>query len=497
LTMFGPDLVSQGPAGQRPEPCQAGVMDLPDAVIPATDVNLIDAAAVSLGCDIGELMQQAGTAVARAIDQQYPDGPILIVCGGGNNGGDGYVAARHLAEHGRAVWCWPVAPPKSPLCLQAAAKLPDSVRVLQSAPSEQATVIVDAILGAGAAGPLRGQLGTALDQLRRLGAPCVAIDLPTGLDQGVWLRPCRCLCLGLVKRECLNHGDDLRFHVLDIGLPAASWQDVSISCLQRLPRHRLENHKGQNGRVLVVAGWHFPGALELAARASLASGCDLVHTWGPDSDRLPPELVQHRHQNDNTLAVLVEQVDAVLLGPGLGTDADSTLLAERIWRLSRETGTDLVIDADGLSLLHQHIQDEPHPGLLLTPHHGEATRLLEETPEPGQMHAWATEKRVVLLKGQTDLITDGMRWQQNPRGNPRLAVGGSGDVLAGLATGLLARGCDRFDAARLAALWLCTAADACWQEQGPCYTPVDLLQQLPGSLRELCRQADIPWPPCR
>ncbi|MFW5845344.1 MAG: NAD(P)H-hydrate dehydratase [Planctomycetota bacterium] len=415
-------------------------MSLPDAIIPAADVALVDAAAEAAGCHTAELMQRAGAAVAEAVQRRHPYGRVLVACGAGNNGGDGYVAARLLAEAGREVSCWPIKLPKSPLCRDTAAALPERVVRLAQAPEQTPAVIVDAILGAGASGPLRGAVAPAMTRLVELQAPCIAIDMPTGWDSGAWLRPCHCVCLGLAKSELLEHPDDFSMEVADIGLPADSWQVVHPSCLRRLPRHGAGSHKGQNGRVLVVAGWRFAGALELSSLAALRSGCDLVHAWiPPGMPPLPADIVRHVSTEPHELAALCQQVDAILVGPGLGQEPMAVQAAASVWHLSRDRHLPLILDADGLHLLKDRILDQDHPRLLLTPHRGEARALLQDQADDDQLHAWARPERVILRKGQQDLISDGRQWQRNERGNPRMAVGGSGDVLAGLCAGLVAR----------------------------------------------------------
>jgi ADP-dependent NAD(P)H-hydrate dehydratase / NAD(P)H-hydrate epimerase len=148
-----------------------------------------------------------------------------------------------------------------------------------------------------------------------------------------------------------------------------------------------------------------------------------------------------------------------------------------------------------LAILAEAIR-ELKPGdhcLLLTPHRGESRNLIGASDDEA-IHAWARPDRVVLAKAPVDLLTDGRRWQRNSRGNPRMAMGGTGDVLAGLAAGLMARGCSAFDAARIAVLWECFAADALWQQWGPCYDTMDVLARLPETLRQLLQPLGH-WPP--
>jgi NAD(P)H-hydrate epimerase len=164
--------------------------------------------------------------------------------------------------------------------------------------------------------------------------------------------------------------------------------------------------------------------------------------------------------------------------------------------LAVEMGVPVIVDADGIAALSESIRNLPEGAgrVLITPHRGEARALLCGPADEESLHAFARPDRVILGKAVVDLITDGWHWQHNPRGNPRMAVGGTGDLLAGLAAGLVARGTGGFDAARLAVLWLTSAADALWLEQGPCYDAETVLERLPATLRSLLEPLGM-WPP--
>ncbi|MBN8526757.1 MAG: hypothetical protein J0M02_15600, partial [Planctomycetes bacterium] len=166
--------------------------------------------------------------------------------------------------------------------------------------------------------------------------------------------------------------------------------------------------------------------------------------------------------------------------------------------LCLEMDIPVILDADGIAACGDMVSGERSgPPVLLTPHRGEARNLLGLTAqaEEEQLHAYAASHRTLLAKAPVDLISDGWRWQRNRRGNPRMAVGGTGDVLAGLAAGLVARGCSPYDAARIAILWITEAGDELWAEQGPCWDALDLLARLPATLRRLFGEAGLAWPP--
>ena len=184
------------------------------------------------------------------------------------------------------------------------------------------------------------------------------------------------------------------------------------------------------------------------------------------------------HPCATELAPLLTKIDAVLIGPGLGDAAD---LAQTTYDAALAAGRPMVIDADAIRHLHDH-QIHAHPAkaapIILTPHAAERQALLG-THDLGLLHAnFSRPNRLVLAKGAIDFLTDGQRWQLNHFGNPRLAMGGTGDLLAGLTTGLLARGAAPFGAMRAAVLWLTRTGDHLFQQLGPHFTNDDLLKRL-------------------
>ena len=467
------------------------------------ETAVIDAAAVALGADLSLLMEEAGAAVAREAQRMAATGVIVVACGGGANGGDGYVAARLLALAGRQVEVWPVVPPAAPLCRRKAAELPPEVRVLPGPPGTVPALIIDAVLGAGQRGEPREPITTALHILARLGAPILAVDVPSGVGTGSCLPARRTVCLQTAKRELLTQPGLGEFTTVDIGVPAAAYLEVQPAAMLRFPLLRSDAHKGMNGEVLAIGGGTFPGALEFAVKAAVRTGCDLVRAWTAEGPPLPATIVVHRQDGTHLrlaaaeeLSPLLARASAVLIGPGLGREADAVAAARQAFSLAWEMGVPMVIDADGIAACADLLRAMPEGDarILITPHRSEARTLLAGPVTEESIHAFARRDRTILLKGQIDVVSDGWRWQRNMRGNPRMAVGGTGDVLAGLAVGLMARGCSSFDAARLAVLWITTAADTLWLEQGPCYDALDVIARLPATLRGFLEPLHR-WPP--
>ncbi len=478
-------------------------MSLPPPLVPVTETALIDEAAVALGQDLEALMERAGEVLAREAALLAPSGTILVVCGPGNNGGDGYVCARLLAQAGREVELWPVLPPHSPLAERMRVRLPMNVRLVdgvRSAPD----LVIDAVLGSGTRGRPREPIAGALIALRKVPCRILAADVPSGIGSDLVLPADLTICLQVGKVELFREASVREFKTVDIGILPAAYTEVQPACMRRFPPLKRQGHKGTHGELLVIGGGVFPGALEFACRAAVMTGCDLVRAWTPiEGHSLPPTVVLHgQHGGHLTpadpedLTPLLARASAVLIGPGLGRLPGCAEAARQAFSLAHEMGVPAIVDADAFPALAETLRDLPETDhrLLLTPHRAEARTLLGAVASDEAIHAFARQDRVVLAKAPVDLVTDGWRWQRNHRGNARMAVGGTGDVVAGLAAGLMARGALPYDAARMAVLWATTAGDALWQEQGPCYDATSLISALPATLRGLLTPLGC-WPP--
>ena len=477
-------------------------MGLPAPVVPRSEVTLIDEAAAGLGIVIADLMDRAGAALAHEARRMAGDGLIAVLTGPGNNGGDGWACARHLHAQGARVAVWPVMPPRSPLCQRQAEALSAAVPRVEAVPPD-AVLVVDAILGAGVQGRPREPVARVLKQLRGLGLPILSADVPTGLGTELALPATLTLCFQVAKSELLGQPGIGEFKTVDIGIPAAAYKEVQPACLRRFPLLKRNGHKGTHGELLVIGGGPFPGALEFACRAAVMTGCDLVRAWTSDGPSLPPTVVAHRQggrslspAEPEELTPLLVRASALLIGNGLGREPGAHEAAQQAFSLALEVGVPVIVDADAIAALAEQLRTLPvgDAQVLITPHRGEARNLLGATPDEEMLHAFARPDRVLLAKGPVDLISDGRRWQRNARGNPRLAVGGTGDVLAGLAAGLVARGASTFDAARMAVLWLTEAGDELWPERGPTYDALDVIERLPTTLRRLLTPLGM-WPP--
>ncbi|HEX8061945.1 MAG TPA: NAD(P)H-hydrate dehydratase [Allosphingosinicella sp.] len=457
------------------------------AILTAAEMRAAEAAAIAAGTPAAELMEKAGAAAAEAIWRFAGPLPALILCGSGNNGGDGYVIARHLAERGSKVRIAALAEPKTLEARAARAAWPGSVEPLDEA--QPAPLLVDALFGIGLARPLDPALAGRLSGLAGAARTRVAVDLPSGVatDDGTILSPVPDFDLTvsftalkpahLLQPAARHMG---RLVIADIGIEA-------VSALREIERPRLrapgpDDHKYIRGFVVVHAG-AMPGAAALVASAALRAAAGYVRIAGEDRvSGLPSAIVQTPGRPWRYLDC--PRIDARVIGPGLGTD-------EQAWaRLSAVlvSAGPLVLDADALTLLARrgldHLPKFPAP--ILTPHGGEFARLFPELRGSKVERARAAAVRsgaVVVFKGADTVVADpDGRAAIAPAAPAWLATAGTGDVLAGIIAAMRARDgeMEAFEAA-CAGVWLHGRAA---ELAGPALVADDLLARLPAALGE-------------
>jgi len=414
------------------------------------------------------LMERAGAGVADLVWRVSAGAEVLIACGPGNNGGDGYVAARLLRERGGRVRVAAFAPPSSPLAQQACRSWDVPVETLgEAAP---APVFVDAVFGSGQTRQIGRDI---LDPLVRLAGAArfrVSVDVPSGIEtdtgRALASRPLPfdlTLAIGALKPAHVLPSAPPScgtVRVVDIGLDLAAWP---IRTVRRPspPRPTGDSHKYSRGMVGVIAG-EMPGAAVLAATAAARAGAGYVVVYG-EATGGPASLV-HRPLTDAALSD--ERLDTVLVGPGLGR---GDAARERVNWLLGQDHLKLVMDADALELFDPGLLARRIAPVILTPHLGEYARLKErlglatdEAPDlPAGLLAEAEAitqgHHVLVLKGSTTYAVRGRAMRVSPRGNPWLSTAGTGDVLAGIIAAMMAAyskaGGDVLDAAA-AGIWL-------------------------------------------
>ncbi|ODT63016.1 MAG: bifunctional ADP-dependent (S)-NAD(P)H-hydrate dehydratase/NAD(P)H-hydrate epimerase [Phenylobacterium sp. SCN 69-14] len=472
-------------------------------ILTVAEIAAADRAAIAAGTPGRDLMERAGAAVADAIIERFTPRPVCVLCGPGNNGGDGYVVARLLAERGWPVEVRALAAPASPDARAAALAWGG-----EPAPFEaplQARLYVDALFGAGLSKPLSGEAAAVAAELAGQPERVVAIDVPSGLpgDTGAPEGPVVVASLTVTfhakkPAHVLYPGHDLCGEVVvaDIGLgPTASLmtENGPEAWLAHFPWPTSGSHKHARGRLVVVSGeaWS-TGAARLSARAGLRMGAGLVTILSPSEalavNAAHLEAVMLKgFDTEAELEQAAADVDAAIIGPAAGV-TENTLV--NVMALAR-TGAALVIDADAITVF----RDDPEELFsvldvddVLTPHPGEFERvfpgLLKEGPTRIDAARRAAQKAdaIVLLKGADTVIAapDG-RICVNSNGSPWLATAGTGDVLAGFIGSLIAQGMESFEAACAAAWIHAAAADL----HGPGLIAEDLPGLAPAVLRRL------------
>jgi NAD(P)H-hydrate epimerase len=507
-------------------------------VTTAAEMRALDRWTIEHGTPGHVLMERAGVGATRVLRAMLPraTGSVVVVCGKGNNGGDGFVIARHLRRARVPVEVWLVGRPTD--------VAGDAARMLASwgtrrggvheiaTPADvsglaarlaRATAIVDALFGTGLNAPVTGLPAQVIDAINAAGVPVLAVDIASGLSAdtgrplGTAVRATTTATFGFAKvGQHLYPGVEHtgRLEIVDIGIPADAVAAVEPRATllepsdvgRLLPRRPRDAHKGTFGHVLVVAGSRGKsGAALLAAEASARSGAGLTTLAVPAS--LQSVVEGHVREAMTTtlphdpagaeLADLLAGRAAVVCGPGLGLTADTRALVAAI---VRTCAAPLVLDADGLNAVAgtDVLRERPAP-TVITPHPGEMARLLDTDTAAVQADRVAAARGlaerwevVVVLKGaRTVIAAPGGEVAISPTGNPGMASGGMGDALSGLIGALLAQRLGAFDAARLAVFAHGAAADAVAARRGEAgLLARDVIEELPPTLAGLQRAAE-------
>ncbi|HWM30838.1 MAG TPA: NAD(P)H-hydrate dehydratase [Methyloceanibacter sp.] len=479
-----------------------------------------DRRAIDGGVPGAVLMENAGRAVADEVSRRYPDADtVAVLCGPGNNGGDGFVVARHLTERGYKVRLG---------FGGEASRLPkDAATMAERFDGKReklgmdlltgADVVVDALFGAGLARPISSEIAALIDAANASGVPIVAVDVPSGIDGTT----------GEVKGTAINAAATVTFfrlkpgHLLlpgrsrcgeislaDIGIPDSVLETIRPMTfanepalwLAQYPWPKPEGHKYARGHAVVVSGplWS-TGAARLGARGALRVGAGLVTVASPrdaltvNAAQLTAIMVREADDARALTQLLADKrKNAVLIGPGVGVGerTKAMVLAALASKAAVILDADAITSfADDPAALFAAIRSRAAP-VVLTPHDGEFARLFGDLASSPKLQrarvAAARSGAIVVLKGADTVVAapDGMA-SINATTSPWLATAGTGDVLGGMALGLLAQGMPGFAGAS-AAVWLHGAAAKAF---GPGLIAEDLPEMLPSVLRDLTRQS--------
>ena len=473
-------------------------------LLTAAEMRRDDQAEIAAGTPSRVLMERAAAAVMRTLRLHFDTRRVLVLCGNGNNGGDGFAVARHLAERGKTVSiCYPGALLKngrpdtarmSEECAFQYSMLPEGVSISATPKTKGVTAVVDALFGIGLTRPVEGAYAAAIEAVNAASLPVLAVDIPSGVNadtgevMGVAIRATKTVAIDALKRGHLLYpgavlcGEvdvaDIRIPLGEVAAYVLEEDDLSL-----LPPRSPRAHKGTFGRTLIVGGSvGMAGAAYLAGKAAYRAGCGIVELLAPEENRVIhqiqlPEAVLTCYNKETALAAFsaaLRRADTVAIGMGLGQSDTAKALVEAALR---DVTVPLVVDADALNLI------AADPALMaalyartaptvITPHLGEMSRLcgiavpqisraLIETAATFAQNAGV----VTVLKDARTVISDGEHHYLNILGNSGMATGGCGDVLAGVITSLLAQGAEPLRAAYLGVLLHAMAGDAAAEKQ--------------------------------
>jgi len=469
------------------------MQNLPIKLYRAVQIRELERIAIEeYGIASFDLMSRAGQATFQVLKKQYPDAQsIAVFCGSGNNAGDGYIIAKLALESDLNVCVYTVSASEklkgdALSASQAYRSAGGAVSLFQSEQLITAEVLIDALLGTGLDRAVTGLYATVIKSINRHFAPVIAVDIPSGLQAdtgnvlGLAVKADYTVTFiglkqGLFTGQAAEYCGEICY--AQLAVPEQVFTDVTASAIRvvknQLPLRNRYAHKGDCGHVLIIGGdLGYSGAARLAGEAALRVGSGLVsiatrmkHAGLMNLNR--SELMVHGVETPAQLVLLLEKADVIVVGPGLGLSA----WAKALFNTAINTEKPLVIDADGLNLLAKSATVKTN--WILTPHPGEAGRLLNCSTADIQQDRFAAVLSiqanyggVAILKGAGTLIACEHQLAVSNTGNPGMASGGMGDVLAGVVAGLLAQGLSLQDVAQQGVYNHGLAADLAAEKDG-------------------------------
>ena len=496
----------------------ASVVVISTYVISKSEAQQIDQAAIKcFGIPGDELMRRAGQAAFRIFQEYWPGAErVHVICGSGNNGGDGYEFAANALDDGKKVRLYALNEPKTPEALRACEVFQASGGQVEPMPKHlpgKADVLVDAIFGIGLAREPAGRFREVIEQINHSRKPVLSLDIPSGLDadtgnplgtavQATVTSTFIGVKIGLMFGRGIQYAGKVKLDSLGLSDEVFNKVERKVDLISEaelrkyVPKRNSTTHKGSAGRVGIIGGNRtMEGAVQMAGMAAFRSGAGLVSVATRPESVVPvlascPEIRVFGLDDHADLADLFADVNAIGIGPGLGQDDWAQLLFREV---RSRVSTPVVVDADALNLLAS--DPAVRNNWILTPHPGEAGRLLgistQEVEHNRCRSAHAIAERyggVCVLKGAGTLIaSNGQMWVCD-RGNRGMATGGMGDILTGVITALVAQGLELSQAARLG-VWLhARAGDESALTQGPTgMMATDLLPNLRIELNRLIK----------
>ena len=501
-------------------------------MISGKEIKVLDRNAEFYGVPTIELMENAGKGAADFIIEELKskDKDVLFFCGTGNNGGDGFVAARYLAKKFN-VSLFLTGKKKdirTDISKENFQKLKnvkmydvDALNKIDALLSKN-NIVVDSMLGIGLSGELREPFSSLVKKINKVkNKTIISVDVPTGLGTNTAIKPDYTITFHDLKTG-MNKQNSGDIKMVDIGIPKKAVEYAGPGELSTFyPRPKKDSHKGENGRLLVVGGGPYYGAPALSSFAAQRTGIDLIFVATPkkvaraitsyspllikpvrlaeDIAKLSSTLIVKELNNENHLVsndikiveTLIGKVDALLIGPGLGSEKETQMAVEKIIALFVKNKKPIVIDADAIKAIGKNPALIKNSKSVITPHAGEFKELtgiklsnkLDERKK--NVKKWAQKLGVtILLKGSIDIISNGKETKLNDVHNKGMTVGGTGDVLAGIIGALLSKDVEPFNAARIGIFINGAAGNNAFKKRSYGLIATDVIDEIPEILKK-------------
>jgi NAD(P)H-hydrate epimerase len=479
------------------------------------EVKVLDKNAEYYGTAQYQLMENAGKKVAKFIKKTDPKKKkILVICGLGNNGGDGFVATRYLLKKYK-VTLFLVGMEKdikTEISRKNFIKLKktkikiydmDSIDKLDELIFEN-HIIIDSMMGIGLSGDLREPI---LSIVKKINATkdktIISVDVPTGLGTNNIIKPNYTITFHDQKEE-MNSNNSGEIKIVDIGIPKDAINCIGPGeLLEYYPIPKKQSHKGDNGKVLIIGGGPYVGAPALAGLAALRTGSDLVYIATPklvgrSIASFSPNLIVKDLNSDflipgdvPTLRELLEKCDAMVIGPGLGKAKETEEAIIKIVKIFIEHNKPLVIDADAINPIGEQIEIIRNSRTVVTPHKEEFRKLtgfilpMSIESKIKTIQEFAEKMNIsIFLKGFIDILSNGKNTKINKTHNVAMTVGGTGDVLAGIIGAMLSKGVEPFNAIRIAAFLNGEAGNKAFNKKSYGLLATDIIEELPHILNK-------------
>jgi ADP-dependent NAD(P)H-hydrate dehydratase / NAD(P)H-hydrate epimerase len=481
-------------------------------MISEAEMKVIDTNSEYFGVPTIQLMENAGKNVSEFVRTTVKDTKknILILCGTGNNGGDGFVAARYLTQYYKVTIFLAGADVKTEMAKKNFQKLQTyDLKIYHSTVDldrllGENDVLIDALLGTGLVGELKEPYLTIVKKINETKKKMiVSVDVPTGLGSTYMITPDHTLTFHDIK-EGMNETNSGKITIVNIGIPQEALTYVGPGELSvYYPRPAKKSHKGENGIVLVIGGGPYIGAPALSGIAALRTGVDLVYIATPRRSwesvaAFSPNFIVKDLAHDMLTKEDIPQIEellgkctGVVLGPGLGTASETeAAIIPLVKRIIAEKKP-LILDADAIKPVGENLDLIKNSTTVVTPHVGEFKKLTGITLSQdldtriAVVNDWAAKLGItIFLKGYIDVLSNGRDFKQNKVHNEAMTVGGTGDVLAGIIGALLSKGIRPFEAVRVAAFLNGEAGNEAFQKKSYGLLATDIIDEIPNILKK-------------